>query len=108
VNENAREAQMVFWHRQLPPIGAEALGEHVVEAASDRVAGTIAHRDELWEHCHAQLMTRVRTRLEQEVIRLGGRYAHVLDERIESRRDEAAGEAWLQGRVTYVLYQAGP
>jgi hypothetical protein len=32
-------------------------------------------------------------------------YAHVLDESIDSRHDGATGEAWLQGRFTYMLYR---
>ena len=36
----------VFWHRELPPLEAEPIGEHVVEAVSQRVPGTLAHRDE--------------------------------------------------------------
>jgi hypothetical protein len=55
--------------------------------------GTIAHPDELWHACYEDLMTQARIRLEQEVARLGGHYAHVLDEVIHSRRDEVTGEA---------------
>ena len=32
-----------------------------------------------------------------EITRLGGHYAHVHDESINTRHDEAAGEAWLHG-----------
>src|SRR5207245_2468736 len=32
-------------------------------------------------------------------------YAHVLNEAIESRHDDATGEAWLHGCVTYMLYR---
>ena len=71
--------QIVYWHRELPPIDGEILHEHVVEATSERLA--------------------------QEVARLGGDYAHVLDEHIDSRRDDAANESWLQGRFNYVLYR---
>jgi hypothetical protein len=35
--------------------------------------------------------------------RLGGYYAHVLDEHIDSQRDDAKGESWLHGRFSYVL-----
>ena len=65
----------IYWHHELPPLGAEATGEHVVEAASRRVPGTLAHRDELWTQCYEDLMAQVRSRLEQEMIRLGGDYA---------------------------------
>jgi hypothetical protein len=95
----------IYWHRDLPPLGAEATDEHVIEATSGRVQGLMTHRDELWDRCYAQLMENTRTRLHQEIERLGGDYAHVLEESIDSRRDDAAGEAWLHGRFTYVLYR---
>src|SRR5438046_2068963 len=81
------------------------MGEHTVEAASARVPGTLAHGSELWNQCHDDLMAQTRIRLEQEVLRLGGDYAHVLDEAMDVRHDEAKGEAWLRGRFTYVLYR---
>jgi hypothetical protein len=102
------ERKIVYWHRELPPFAAEAVGEHIVEAASDRVPGTLAHRDELWENCYESLMVHARERLEQEVARLGGRYAHVLDETVESHHDPVKNEAWLQGRFTYMLYGEKP
>jgi hypothetical protein len=100
----ATAAKTVYWHRDLPPIAAEAMEEHVIEATSARVAGNLAHRDELWERCYQDLMTEATRRLEQEVRRLSGRYAHVLNEVVESRRNDALNEAWLHGRFTYVLY----
>jgi hypothetical protein len=81
------------------------LGEHVLEATSDRVQGTLAHRDELWDHCYRSLIANTEERFAQEVARLGGQYAHVLDESIDSRRDYTTGEAWLHGRFTYMLYR---
>ena len=95
----------VFWHRELPPLEAEPIGEHIVEAASQRVPGTLAHRDEIWDQCYADLMTQTRARLEQEIARLGGNFAHVLHESVDSRHDDVRGEAWLRGRFTYVLYR---
>jgi hypothetical protein len=50
-------------------------------------------------------MAQVRIRLEQEVTRLGGNYAHVLNESVDSKHDEVTGEAWLHGRFTYMLYR---
>jgi hypothetical protein len=44
-------------------------------------------------------------RLRQEIARLGGDYAHVLDEHIDSRHNDVTGEAWLQGRFSYTLYR---
>ncbi len=98
-------SKTVYWHRELPPFDADAVAEHIIEATSSRVPGTLVHRDELWGQCYENLMARTGTRLEQEVVRLGGHYAHVLDESIDSRHDGATGEAWLHGSFTYMLYR---
>lgn len=98
-------SQIIYWHRELPPITATAVGEHTVEATSHRVPGTIAHREELWNRGKDELMTQVRERLGAEIARLGGRYAHVLGESIDTRHDVVTGEAWLHGRFTYMLYR---
>jgi hypothetical protein len=66
---------------------------------------SLARRDELRERCYQDLMNRARIRLEQEVLRLGGNYAHVLDESVESSYDDATGESWLHGSFTYMLYR---
>lgn len=97
--------KVVYWHRELPPLDADIVAEHTVEAASVRVPGTLAHRDELWTACFDDLMTRTEARLTQEVARLGGHYAHVLVEAIDTRRDDVKGESWLHGRFSYVLYR---
>ena len=98
-------AKTVYWHRDLPPLRAEVMGEHTLEAVSGRVPGTLNHRDELWDRCYEELMANTHTRLNQEIARLGGRYAHVLHESIDSRHDDALNEAWLRGTFTYVLYR---
>jgi hypothetical protein len=67
--------------------------------------GTVAHRDELWRQCNEDLMARVRIRLEQEVVRLGGNYAHVLTESVESKHDDVTDETWVHGRFTYMVYR---
>jgi hypothetical protein len=97
--------KVVYWHQDLPPFDTEMVGEHTVEATSTRVPRTIAHRDELWNRCYEDLMNQTEARLKQEVIRLGGDYAHVRDEAIDSRHDDRSGEAWLHGRFTYTLYK---
>jgi len=97
--------QEIYWHRELPPLDAQPLGEHVVEASSTRVPDTISRRDDLWNQCERELMDNARERLREEIARLGGRYAHVLDESIEARHDACTGEAWLRGRFTYMLYR---
>ena len=99
------EPRIVYWHRELPPLEAELVAEHTVEATSSRVPGTIAHRDELWDQCYRELMANAEHRLVQEVARLGGHYAHVNDETIDPKHDDAAGEAWLHGRFSYMLYR---
>lgn len=81
---------IVYWHRELPPPDAEQMNEHVLEATSARVPNTLAHRDELWDRCYEDLMAEARARLEQEVARLGGNYAHVLDESVDSRHDDVS------------------
>lgn len=98
-------AKTVYWHRDLPPIDAQPIGEHIVEAVSPRIPGTIARRDELWDECQRGLTVEVELRLGQEVVRLGGRWAHVLNEQIDTKRDSATNETWLHGRYTYVLYR---
>jgi hypothetical protein len=95
----------VYWHRELPPLRADVVGEHVVEAVSRRVPSTLAHRDDLWDCCYADLMDAAQTRVAQEVARLGGDCAHVLREIVDTRHDDASGEMWLRGRFTYVLYR---
>ena len=91
-------SQTIYWHRDLPPLDAELAGEHTVEATSGRVPGTLMHRSELWDGCYADLMAQTSIRLEQEIARMGGNYAHVFAESIDPRRDDAKGEAWLKGR----------
>ena len=99
------KGRIVYWHRDLPPIEAEPIAEHTIEASSSRVPGTIAHRDELWDQCYRELMATAESRLRQEVSRLGGDFAHVNDEAIDPKHDDAAGEAWLHGRFGYMLYR---
>lgn len=102
---NDKPSKTVYWHRELSPLHAELLAEHTVEADSSRVAGTLAHRDELWDRCYQELMENTTSRLVREVARLGGHYAHVHQESIGPKHDDAAGEAWLHGSFTYMLYR---
>jgi hypothetical protein len=103
--DTVKKSKIVYWHRELPPIDAELVAEHTVEATSGRVAGTISHRDELWDRCYSELMTNAEGRLIQEVDRLGGDYAHVHDEAIDPKHDEPTGQAWLHGRFSYMLFR---
>jgi len=104
-DDTRADDRIVYWHRQLPPLDSELVAEHTVEANSSRVPGTIAHRDELWQHCYRELMTNAESRLAQEVARLDGHFAHVHDEAIVPKHDYAAGETWLHGRFSYMLYR---
>jgi hypothetical protein len=99
------EAKVVYWHRELPPLDAELMADHTVEANSSRIRGTLGHGTELWTRCYEELMAAAERRLVQEVVRLGGHFAHVHDEAIEPKHDDAAGEAWLHGRFSYMLYR---
>jgi hypothetical protein len=102
---SAAEPKTIYWRRELPPFDAQPMGEHVVEAASAHVPDTIAHRDDLWNRCKDELMANASQRMHDEMVRLGGRYAHVLHESIEPRHNPATDEAWLYGCFTYMLYR---
>jgi len=97
--------KIVYWHRDLPPINADASGEHSMEATSKHISGTLSHGGELWHECYEDLLAKAEERLRQEVLRLGGDYAHVLDEWVDARHDDATSEAWLSGRFKYTLYR---
>jgi hypothetical protein len=99
------EEKAIYWHRELPPLDAEPIGEQFIEINSMHVPGTLAHRDELWNQCYADLMAKVAAELDREIRRLGAQYAHVLSESIDSKRNDIANEAWLRGSFTYVVYR---
>ncbi|MEO7273338.1 MAG: hypothetical protein ABIX28_21690 [Vicinamibacterales bacterium] len=105
MDTNGTTTQIVYWHRDLPPVTASVLGDGEIEATSGRVAGTLANRDRLWQQCLAELMAAAGVRLEQEVSRCGGRYAHVLTETIDTKRDDRTGETWLHGKFDFVLME---
>jgi hypothetical protein len=97
--------QTIFWYRELPPLSAEPVEEHTVEASSVPVPGRLAYRDELWSSCYGDAVRKTALRLEQEITRLGGRYAHVLAESVSVGHAPATGEAWLHITLTYMLYK---
>jgi hypothetical protein len=103
--KDAVGSKVVYWHRELPPLDPELVAEHTVEANGSRIPGTIAHRDDLWDQSYRELMVIAEGRLVQEVSRLGGDFAHIHDEAIDPRHDDATGEAWLHGRFSYMLYR---
>jgi hypothetical protein len=71
------DSKTVYWHRELPPADAEGIGDHTIEAVRNRVPGTLAHRDEMWDRCYRKLMERARRGLEQEGSRVNHRRAAV-------------------------------
>jgi len=97
------ETKRIYWHGELPPLGVEAIEEHAIEVTSRHVPNTLAHRDELWQRCYEDLTARLQERLQQEMNRLGGDCAHILNESVESQHNDVTGEAWLRGRFSYVL-----
>ena len=53
------------------------------------------------------LMAHTTGRIVQEVARLDGHCAHVLDEHIDCERDDRTNESWPDGRFSYVLHKRG-
>jgi len=101
----APAAQVIFWYRDLPPLAAEPLEEHTVQASSARVSGALSYGDEAWKRCYADALAQATVHLEQQVARRGGRYAHVLSEAVNVRHSGATGEAWLDLALKYMLYR---
>jgi len=101
----ATAPKIVYWHLELPPLSADFCGGDTIEARSGRVPGSLAHRDAAWDRCYTDLIEHARVTIEQEVARRGAQYAHVKDEVIEAKHDDAKGETWLAGRFRYALYQ---
>ena len=99
---------IVYWRRELPPLSEQIEGEHEITADSARVHGAWGDRDALWSRCHDDLMSRARARIGDEVTRLGGSCAHVVDEVIAVRRDDGSGDFWLSGTFRYVMYVHPP
>jgi hypothetical protein len=55
--------KVIYWHRELPHVDAAPLEKQTAEAASVRVCGALEHRNELWQRCYDDLMTRLGDRL---------------------------------------------
>jgi len=101
-------AQIVYWRRELPPLSEQLEGEHEITATSERVHLSWDERDALWSRCYDHLMANARARIVQEVERLGGSCAHVLEEAITAKQDDVTGEFWLAGTFRYVMYVHPP
>jgi hypothetical protein len=104
-NRKGQPDRVVFWHRELPPVDAEMVGEHVVEASSTRTVGSLARGDAAWERCYDELMADANKRLVDEVSRLQGDCARVTDETVDPRHDPKTDESWLSGTFKFVLYR---
>jgi hypothetical protein len=59
VSTSGQEAQVIYWHGQLPPLDAEPNGDYIVEADSMRVKGDLASRGASWDRCHEDLVARL-------------------------------------------------
>lgn len=97
-------SQRIFWYHELPPLSAQVLDTHVLEAQSDPIPWRFADRETLWAESQPSLDAAVRERLTQELDRLGAAYAHVVDEHIEEHTDPATATFELRGRYDYVAY----
>lgn len=101
------ETKRVYWHRELPPIAEEPVGEHEVVAKSRAIPYRFADRDALWHEVYPSLMEEATARITAEVARLGGSSAHVIDEDVRSAIDHQTNEYRLTGTFTFVLYSSG-
>lgn len=102
------EPQLIYWHRDLPPLSEQMEGEHEVTATSERVHFSWADQNTQWKECHEQLMANGAERIRQEVNRLGGSCARVLAEEVTSQRDDATQEFWVAGRFRFLMYLHAP
>jgi hypothetical protein len=97
-------SHVVYWRRDLPPLSEEIEGEHEVEAESPHVHYDFGRREAMWSKCYGLLQEVAEERIRQEVLRLGGSCAHVVDEAITAKTDDAAALFWLRGRFRFVMY----
>lgn len=101
-------AKIVYWRRDLPPLSEQLEGEHEIVATSDRVHASWGEREASWGRCYASLSAHAEDRIAQEVRRLGGTCAHVLDESVVTRRDDRTDELWLVGTYRFTMYVHPP
>jgi hypothetical protein len=95
---------IVYWRRDLPPMSEQIEGTHEVEAESPHIHYDFGRRAEMWAKCYGPLQLEAEERIRQEVLRLGGSCAHVVDEAIRSKTNDAEGLFWLRGRFRFVMY----
>ena len=102
------KVKRIYWHRELPPQSADPAGEHWVEARSEPIPYLYSRKNELWGQCIDSLSAHARERLLDELDRLGGDYAHVMDEAVTVKIDHEKSLYWLEGRYDYMLYRDPP
>jgi len=96
--------KVIYWRRELPPLSEQIEGEHEIEADSPRLHQDIGARALLWGRCYPLLLEEAERRITQEVQRLGGSCAHVVDEVITAKVDDGSAEFALHGRFRFVMY----
>lgn len=97
-------SQVIYWRRELPPLSEQIEGEHEVEAESPHVHYDYGNREAMWGKSYGPLMEEAERRMAQEVARLGGSCAHVLEEVVTAKTNDATAMFWLHGRFRYVMY----
>lgn len=101
-------SKVIYWRRELPPLSEQIEGEHEVEAESPHVHFDYGNRAAMWSKCYEPLMAEAEKRMAQEVLRLGGSCAHVLEEIVTAKTNDATSMFWLHGRFRYVMYTHPP
>jgi hypothetical protein len=96
--------QTVYWRRDFPPLSEEIEGEHEAEAHAV-IPDDLMHRTELWGRCYPLLISEAERVIAQEVARLGGSCAHVVEETIKSKIDDVARTFELRGAFRFILYR---
>ncbi|MEO8706020.1 MAG: hypothetical protein ABI867_38680 [Kofleriaceae bacterium] len=97
--------KIVYWRRELPPLSEQIEGEHEIEADSPAIHyDSGSARQLLWGACYPMLLDHAEARMVQEVVRLGGSCAHVVDEKITAKVDDASAMFSLHGRFRYVMF----
>lgn len=97
--------QVVYWRQELPPLSELLEGEHEIEAESTHVHYAPGERPAMWSKCYETLQAVAETRVSQEIGRLGGSCAHIVDEQITAKTDDASAVFWLRGRYRFLMYR---
>jgi hypothetical protein len=96
---------VIYWRRELPPLSEQIEGEHEIEAESPHIHFDVGRRETMWGISYGPLMAEAERRMIQEVLRMGGSCAHVLEEVVTAKIDDASSIFWLRGRFRYVMYR---